>query len=183
MKEAETGSVHHPWRRIGREKIVLRSRPRMALPSNRAIAATAPLPRLTPAVSGARTSPPWGSPSLSWPRRARRGHTRVVSCVAQQVSMPLQVLQRLEWHSTPIALGDLFRLHKNRHEARAVILTHQLGWEVRLLIDSQSVARDSSMSLARSRRRRVARYVRRLRIRPWLATAEARRRTSGFTQE
>ena len=51
--------------------------------------------------------------------------------------MPLQVLQRLDWHGTPIELGDLFRLHKNRREARAALFTHQLGREVRLLVGSQ----------------------------------------------
>ena len=51
--------------------------------------------------------------------------------------MPLQVLQRPDWHGTPIGLGDLFRLHKNRREARAALFTHQFGWEVRLLIGSQ----------------------------------------------
>ena len=34
-------------------------------------------------------------------------------------------------------LGDLFYFHKNRREARAALLTHQLGWEVRLLVGSQ----------------------------------------------
>ena len=51
--------------------------------------------------------------------------------------MPLQVLQRPHWHGTPIELGDLFRLQKNRREARAALFTHQLGWEVRLLVGSQ----------------------------------------------
>lgn len=51
--------------------------------------------------------------------------------------MPLQVLQRPYWHGTPIALGDLFILHRNRREAEAVLFTHQLGWEVRLLIGAQ----------------------------------------------
>ena len=51
--------------------------------------------------------------------------------------MPLQVLQRPEWHGTPIALGHLTCLHKNRREARATLFTHQLGWEVRLLAGSQ----------------------------------------------
>jgi hypothetical protein len=41
----------------------------------------------------------------------------------------------LAWH--PIELGDLFRLTKNRREARAALFTHQLGWEVRLLVGSQ----------------------------------------------
>jgi hypothetical protein len=51
--------------------------------------------------------------------------------------MPLQVLQRPHWHGTPIELGDLFRLTKNRREARAVLFTHQLGWELRLLVGAQ----------------------------------------------
>jgi hypothetical protein len=50
--------------------------------------------------------------------------------------VPLQVLQRPDWHGTPIELGDLFRLHKNRREARAALFTHPVGWEVRLLIGS-----------------------------------------------
>jgi hypothetical protein len=51
--------------------------------------------------------------------------------------MPLQVLQRLNWDGTPIELGNLFGLQKNRREARAALFTHQFGWEVRLLIDAQ----------------------------------------------
>ena len=51
--------------------------------------------------------------------------------------MLLQVLQRPNWHGTPIELGDLFRLQKSRREARAVLFTHQFGWEVRLLIGAQ----------------------------------------------
>jgi hypothetical protein len=51
--------------------------------------------------------------------------------------MPLQVLQRPDWHGIPIQLGDLFRLTKNRREAQAALFTHQLGWEVRLLVGSQ----------------------------------------------
>jgi hypothetical protein len=51
--------------------------------------------------------------------------------------MPLQVLQRPNWHGTPVELGGLFRLTKNRREAKAALFTHQLGWEVRLLVGSQ----------------------------------------------
>ena len=40
-------------------------------------------------------------------------------------------------HGTPIEVGDLFRLQKNRREAPAALFTHQLGWEVRLLVGSQ----------------------------------------------
>jgi len=52
--------------------------------------------------------------------------------------MPIQVLQRPNWHGTPIMLGDLFILHKNRWEAKAVLQTHQLGSEVRLMIGAQA---------------------------------------------
>jgi hypothetical protein len=51
--------------------------------------------------------------------------------------MPLRIPQRPHWHGTPHELGELFILHKNRREARAQLLTHQLGWEVRLLIGAQ----------------------------------------------
>ena len=52
--------------------------------------------------------------------------------------MPLQVLQRPNWaQGTPIQLGDLFRLHKNRRGTRAALFAHQLGWEIRLLVGSQ----------------------------------------------
>jgi hypothetical protein len=51
--------------------------------------------------------------------------------------MPIQVLQQLNWNGTPYQIGDLFVLHKNRRQARAVLTTHQFGWEVRLLVGSQ----------------------------------------------
>ena len=72
------------------------------------------------------------------------------------------VLQRPHWHGTPIELGDLFRLHKNRREARAALFTHQLGWEVRLLVGSQlkvvrtQVCRDQEEILATGERRKAA---------------------------
>jgi len=51
--------------------------------------------------------------------------------------MPIQALQRPDWHGTPRELGELFTLHKNRRPVKAVIFTHQLRWEVRLLIGAQ----------------------------------------------
>ena len=52
--------------------------------------------------------------------------------------MALQVLQRPEWHGEPKAVGDMFRLHKDRCgrqlEAACRLMTHQLGWELRLEI-------------------------------------------------
>jgi hypothetical protein len=50
----------------------------------------------------------------------------------------MEVLQRLAWNGTPKELGDLFRLEKNRREARAVLYSHQFGWEVRLLVGHQT---------------------------------------------
>jgi hypothetical protein len=76
--------------------------------------------------------------------------------------MPLQVLQRPHWHGTPIELADVFRLHKNRREARAALFTHQLGWEVRLLVGSQleivqtQVCRDQQEVLATGERWKAA---------------------------
>ena len=43
-----------------------------------------------------------------------------------------------DWHGTPRELGELSIVRKNRRQARAVIMTHQLGWEVRLPIGAQS---------------------------------------------
>jgi hypothetical protein len=54
--------------------------------------------------------------------------------------MAIEVLQRLSWNGNPKELGDLFRLEKNRREARAVLYSHQLGWEVRLLVGRQAEA-------------------------------------------
>lgn len=34
------------------------------------------------------------------------------------------------WNGTPKERGDLFVLHKNRRDARALIVTHQLGWRI-----------------------------------------------------
>jgi len=47
------------------------------------------------------------------------------------------VLQRYDWHGFPIELGDLFVLIKNKRKARCLLLSHQFGWEVRLLVGSQ----------------------------------------------
>jgi hypothetical protein len=52
--------------------------------------------------------------------------------------MPPQVLQRPEWNGEPKAVGDMFRLHKDRCgqqlETACRLTTHQLGWELRLEI-------------------------------------------------
>ena len=50
----------------------------------------------------------------------------------------IQVLQRPDWHGEPFAVGDLFLLHKDKCgepiEAACRLVTHQLGWELRLEI-------------------------------------------------
>ena len=47
--------------------------------------------------------------------------------------MPLQVLQRPDWHGEPRNLGDAFRLHKGKRQAVCELWSHQLGWELRLI--------------------------------------------------
>ena len=53
-------------------------------------------------------------------------------------SRAVQILQRADWNGRPRALGDTFRLHKERcgrHlEATCQLVTHALGWELRLEI-------------------------------------------------
>jgi hypothetical protein len=51
-------------------------------------------------------------------------------------AMPPDVLQRPAWTGEPKVLGDTFRVHKDRGgqllEAACRLVTHQLGWELRL---------------------------------------------------
>lgn len=51
--------------------------------------------------------------------------------------MTLHVLQRANWYGEPKELGDLFRLTKSGCTARASVWSHQLGWELRLLVGRQ----------------------------------------------
>lgn len=46
----------------------------------------------------------------------------------------MNVLQRPDWHGSPVDLGELFVLRKNRREAVCKLLSHQFGWECRLYI-------------------------------------------------
>jgi hypothetical protein len=50
----------------------------------------------------------------------------------------VEVLQRSQWHGEPTVLGDMFRLRKDRCgrqlEAACRLITHALGWELRLEI-------------------------------------------------
>jgi hypothetical protein len=51
--------------------------------------------------------------------------------------MTIQVLQRPDWHGTPRELGALFILKKSRREAKALLYSHEFGWELRLVIGTQ----------------------------------------------
>ena len=61
-----------------------------------------------------------------------------------------------------MAVGDLFSLYNNRREARVALFTHQLGWEVRLLVCSPlevvqtQVCRDQQEVLATGERWKAA---------------------------
>ena len=48
-------------------------------------------------------------------------------------------VQRFQWDGQPVELGQLFRVHKDRGDKRleAVcrLMSHQLGWEVRLEVN------------------------------------------------
>lgn len=47
------------------------------------------------------------------------------------------VLQRPDWHGSPVNLGELLFLKKNRREATCQPRSHQFGWELRLLMRSR----------------------------------------------
>lgn len=55
------------------------------------------------------------------------------------VPITQQILPRSVWHGTPHEVGQYFVLRKNRREAKVVIFTHQVGWEVRLFVGAQPV--------------------------------------------
>jgi hypothetical protein len=42
----------------------------------------------------------------------------------------MQVLQRPDWHGSPVDLGELFILKKNGREATFKLRSHQFGWEL-----------------------------------------------------
>jgi hypothetical protein len=42
----------------------------------------------------------------------------------------IDVLQRHDWHGSPIHIGEMFMLRKNGCEARCVLRSHQFGWEL-----------------------------------------------------
>jgi hypothetical protein len=53
-------------------------------------------------------------------------------------SAAVDVLQRPDWHGSPVELGELFILKRNRRQAVCKLRSHQFGWEVRLFIGAQA---------------------------------------------
>lgn len=51
----------------------------------------------------------------------------------------VDIQQRPDWHGSPVHLGELFMMRKNNVEARCILRSHQLGWELCLQI---GLARD-----------------------------------------
>ena len=50
----------------------------------------------------------------------------------------MQFLQRSNWHGSPVDLGDVFILKKNRRKATCKLRTHQFGWELLLFVGAQT---------------------------------------------
>jgi hypothetical protein len=53
--------------------------------------------------------------------------------------MAIDVLQRPDWYGSPVELGELFILKKNRRTATCRLRSHQFGWEVRLFIGRDDI--------------------------------------------
>ena len=68
-------------------------------------------------------------PTLLWK------FTRIVG----EAQPPIQGLQRQAWTGKPKELGDMFVLKKGWTCARCRLLTHALGWELRLLVAGEQV--------------------------------------------
>ena len=50
----------------------------------------------------------------------------------------MQVLQRPDWHGSPVDLGELFILKKNGRAATCKLRSHQFGSELLLFVSSQA---------------------------------------------
>jgi hypothetical protein len=50
----------------------------------------------------------------------------------------MQFLQRTNWHGSPVDLGEVFILKKNRRKMTCKLQTHQFGWELLLFIGAQT---------------------------------------------
>jgi hypothetical protein len=64
----------------------------------------------------------------------------------------MQVLQRLDWHGSPIELGELFIMRKNGREATCKLRSHEFGWEL-LLVVGRPRAVNSAYNLNQNRNR------------------------------
>ena len=49
----------------------------------------------------------------------------------------MAVLQRPDWHGSPIDLGELFIVKKNGRQATCKLRSHQFGWELLLFVGAQ----------------------------------------------
>lgn len=46
-----------------------------------------------------------------------------------------EVLQRFIWNGEPVDLGEAWRLRKGAFEAVCRLVSHQFGWELRLVVN------------------------------------------------
>ena len=51
----------------------------------------------------------------------------------------VDVLQRPNWYGSPVELGELFILKKDRRETTGKLRSHQFGWELRLYIGCDEI--------------------------------------------
>lgn len=51
----------------------------------------------------------------------------------------MNVLQRAVWNGQPYRLEDLYILTRNAHNAVCELWTHWAGWELRLMIDGDTI--------------------------------------------
>jgi len=63
----------------------------------------------------------------------------------------MDVLQRPNWYGSPIELGELFILTKNRRTATCKLRSHQLGWELRLFIGRKMTSYRRKSAVHRTR--------------------------------
>lgn len=49
----------------------------------------------------------------------------------------MEILQRPDWHGSPIDLGELFIVKKNGRQATCKLRSHQFGWELLLFVGAQ----------------------------------------------
>ena len=55
---------------------------------------------------------------------------RLSGCTLAAVDIP----SRPNWNGSPVRLGELFMVRKNNVEARCILRSHPLGWEVCLQV-------------------------------------------------